>query len=1454
MDVSSLWAEASEEVEPSLASTGGEEDRSLVTRVTRTRTRSAAAPSTAPPHKRTQLQQPAPPSTPDRAQPLPQYAPSDVSSASTAPHAAGPFNNVMSAAALSSSAVPTTMHATPQRTRPSAPPSTPAQPGPASGTSGGGGLVLVPSRELQVSGDLAAALEAELQEIERKYIDAGLPPRRSSPGSTRRWSAAQSPAASAGGASAVAQRPSSVSRHYQLHRDATHPLHPHHAHHHQHHQHHILHQRAAGYRAHEQHEPGLEAAAHAQPPLMPAASTLPPADASAGLACEPVPLPSRLLTVALPGLPAAAVPAPDAASAGAARSLLSMFAVDEAPGAAGMAKPGNAAEPAPGAQASHVAPGAAPSGAQGGKPATDTLTQLLSRLQQQHLPLGQEEGAGEPGSPAVRALGQGLQTVHGAYDRLESRVRELRALVGGSPHSSAPHSTAASARSSPGRSEAGRVQAVRMEGSPAQAQPGATTAASSSGGGARGASVPGGVPGVLLHTLAGVSKELHGASGEGTGGASADLSSGHVGSATRALDMLLGLSLVDGLESGYHQQRPAAVAGAADTASDAVQVPAALGVEAVVHGTGTWEAVPAGIPAHVLRPSPGGSSGGGSHATGSRSSTAAGMRASGWMSTPTATSTTSGGDASASLASEVTLRNTPQQLQAPQLSHLGERHRQQQSLPNTTPLLPAQQQPQPDHQHYFDAASRPQRPQEEGRQPRISDADALVPLVGQGREEELQSGIPLSCALPDGGAAVMEARARLAAATAASARTAAAAAAAAKAAEDDDAAREAARNQPPPPVFQTVLAADRPARLHGRPLGALDAYALLPPAHVTSVIRPLLHLARDSEAAADADCQSHRVLSPDMVTQPSGGGRQADEQSRTAAAAAAARAEEEALELLEALEWSVAADAAALDDEFLAVLGRRLGHLDLAHGAGDAAASSATAMHSAAGQAAGAGFGGPAAAAVAAAMAAATGSSGGGQGLETELLRAARQTALGAVQSRLEQLQVRYASKRRHRRVASTSSAAARPEAMAAVPAAAAAGVASGAAAGETPSPAAAAAGVSTTVAGFARSPRYGAPTVAAHSTPHAAHPPQPAAARRLYAANSSLTPPAQTAASFPHASIGAGSVGSPLRGPVSQHLYAKHSDVRLQISSPRFTSASKPSPAASLGYSSQTPPSAGGATTPEAADAAAGTVACSSGSGPVGGPEGPGLQLPAATTPEELEELRALCDMARHLPQLGPLERVQLWGRVGEVLAHKLARANPVEHQHQQRGGIPDRPAGGSRYATPVKATAFEAEEQHASGDAESPGTAGRGAGEQQWGSLHSGGSLTRGYAAVWERRQNSTGSRGQSMSPARGGEGSDVPGNQSPGAAAASPTHTQPRSPGPVAASAAAAAPATGMRSPGGAGLLDSTMEVVHRLIAPNATLAQAMSLNWKAVRTHLASQEAAASPQRLALSPKH
>ncbi|KAG2445613.1 hypothetical protein HXX76_000223 [Chlamydomonas incerta] len=1461
MDVSSLWAEASEEdIEPSL---------------------------------------PAPPSTPDRAQPQPQYAPSDVSSAATAATAPYPaFSNTMSAATLSGSTVSSTVHTTPAK-RISAPPSTPAQPGPAPGASGGGGLVLVPSNELQLSGDLAAALEAELQEIERKYIDAELPPpRRSSPGSTRRWSAAQSPVASGGGAGAAAQRPSSVSHHYQLHPKAVQPLQPHHAHQHphhaphqhQHHQHHILHQRAEGY--HQQHEPSVEA--HAQHPLpqlaaMPAASTQPSVDAGAGLVWEPVPLPSSLLPAAVPGVPTWAAPAPGAPSAGAARSLLPMFEGGAAPGAGGTAMPGSRQGSTYGAAASHLGHGAAAADAQGGKPATDTLTQLLTRLQQQQQPLGPEQGTDGQGSPAVRALGQGLQTVHGAYDRLESRVRELRALVGGSPHSSAPPSTANSARTSPGRTDAGSAQALRASGSPAQRPVRLTMAASTSDGGARGAAAQGADAAAL-----GVREQRHRGPGGVTGLADAALSNGPVGSATRALDLLLGLSLADGPDAAS-QHAPEAAAATPSAASTPEEGPAALGAgnEASMRAAAT-----AGMPAHMLRSSQDGSSGDGCHATGSRNSTAAGMQTSGWVYTPTATSTStaSGGDASASLASEVTLRNTPQPRHAPQLSHLGERHRQQQFPSHMAPPLPPPQRP---HQDHYVAASRPQQPQEEGRRPRISDADALAPLVGQGREEELQSGSPLSRALPDGGAAVMEARARLAAATAAGARTAATAAAA-RVAADDDAAREAARNQPPPPVFQTVLAGESPARVHGRRLGTMDAAALLPPAHVTSVIKPLLHLARDSAAAAGTDSHAHGGLGPGAGTQPPDGSRQADEQSQVAAAAAAAvRAEEEALELLEALEWSVAADAAALDDEFLAVLGRRLGHLDLAHGSGDGAAITSAAARDAAGPAAGAvsGFGGPAAAAVAAAMAAATGASGGEQGLGTEWLRAARQTALGAVQSRLDQLQARYASRRRHRRAASTSSAAARPEAMAAAtPPAAVAGAAPGAggstaskglrsilaqcaspsrhaAAGGTSSPAAAAAAG----AGFTRSPRYGTSAAAAQPPLNATHPLQPAAARRLYASNGSLTPPPHAAASVAHASTGAGFMGSPVRGPGSQPPYSHHSGGRPLHSPPLFPATGPtPSPAASRGYSLRTSAPARGTAMPELVDAAAGAAGYG-GSGPAGSAEERGLQLPPATTPEELEELRALCDMARHLPQLGPLERVQLWGRVGEVLAHKLARANPaVQQQPQQLGVVPSRPGGGSRYATPVKtAGPEEDEEEHrANGDVGSPGSEGRAAGQQRWGSIHSGGSPTRGYAAAWERRQNSAGSgdlRGRSTSPARFGSGSGSPGRQSPGAAAPSPTPLvisgagpggarlrlvpqQQRSPGAVAAPpAGAAAPGAGFGSPGGAALLDSTMEVVHRMIAPNATLAQAMSLNWKAVRTHLASQEAAASPQRITLSPK-
>ncbi|GIL70595.1 hypothetical protein Vretifemale_1320, partial [Volvox reticuliferus] len=221
-----------------------------------------------------------------------------------------------------------------------------------------------------------------------------------------------------------------------------------------------------------------------------------------------------------------------------------------------------------------------------------------------------------------------------------------------------------------------------------------------------------------------------------------------------------------------------------------------------------------------------------------------------------------------------------------------------------------------------------------------------------------------------------------------------------------------------------------------------------------------------------------------------------------------------------------------------------------------------------------------------------------------------------------------------------------------------------------------------------------------------------------------------------------------------------------------------------------------------------------------------PGASVLMPGNSEEAEELHALCSLAKSLPHLDALERMQLWERLEQFLAHKLARS----------------PRGGTRGYNQRSLSSGIGQRFPFNGAAGGGGIYSRS------------NSPLRGYATVWEHRQrgSSTGSSGgASFSPwerrsryrmedgkhrRQGSDGTDRIVRRV--------TPEQLRQSISLGTSAAAGM-GTGMQlcagtASGGGSLLDTTLEAVHNMIAPNATLAHALTLNWQSVRSQTTRME--------------
>ncbi|KAG2483339.1 hypothetical protein HYH03_017787 [Edaphochlamys debaryana] len=323
---------------------------------------------------------------------------------------------------------------------------------------------------------------------------------------------------------------------------------------------------------------------------------------------------------------------------------------------------------------------------------------------------------------------------------------------------------------------------------------------------------------------------------------------------------------------------------------------------------------------------------------------------------------------------------------------------------------------------------------------------------------------------------------------------------------------------------------------------------------------------------------------------------------------------------------------------------------------------------------------------------------------------------------------------------------------------------------------------------------------------------------------------------------------GQGVSGPVQHRTYSV-SPRRVRPAAPHSTSL--PPPATAL------PPPSSALTA--AATAVAAAMAASASARSSDGPR-PAFTAPSASTPDEIATLKRLAAAARSLPTMAPMERLQLWAALEEALAAKLARTGSSAGSPRD-GASP----GGS-----------------AEGGQRSPRSAGPPR-RARSGSLSA---PLRGYAAVWEHRQLRSAAVARDV-PWR----ADAAAEDSPAAeeelAAGAVGHHPPSSPPaedegrrgepsrsasqsrgvtaamtqlkPVRNLAAASAPLPGLTIPGlgpaataaaGAGrgsprqggLLGSALEAVHGAIAPNATLARAMSLNWLAIQDSVTRKEAA------------
>ncbi len=269
-----------------------------------------------------------------------------------------------------------------------------------------------------------------------------------------------------------------------------------------------------------------------------------------------------------------------------------------------------------------------------------------------------------------------------------------------------------------------------------------------------------------------------------------------------------------------------------------------------------------------------------------------------------------------------------------------------------------------------------------------------------------------------------------------------------------------------------------------------------------------------------------------------------------------------------------------------------------------------------------------------------------------------------------------------------------------------------------------------------------------------------------------------------------------------------------------------------------------------------------------------PGRRLPPPANRQELQELLRLLAAARSLPQLRPLDRVLLWARLEEALALRLSHSPPQGEQVFWQDGGPSGREGGIGQQGTGWTGGGQCASSWAEGGVGAPGneTSSSGArevGEGADGSGYDGmveglqvegsssrglaagmydkaGPPRRGYARIWAAKHPGGAARARAGSddgaePAPGpvDAGLHQPATSSAvrGSAAVSRAVADANS---AAALGASCADGSSAQSPpggwcGGLGspVLDGTLDAVHRVVAPNACLARALTLNWQAMR---------------------
>ncbi|EFJ51047.1 hypothetical protein VOLCADRAFT_88286 [Volvox carteri f. nagariensis] len=212
-----------------------------------------------------------------------------------------------------------------------------------------------------------------------------------------------------------------------------------------------------------------------------------------------------------------------------------------------------------------------------------------------------------------------------------------------------------------------------------------------------------------------------------------------------------------------------------------------------------------------------------------------------------------------------------------------------------------------------------------------------------------------------------------------------------------------------------------------------------------------------------------------------------------------------------------------------------------------------------------------------------------------------------------------------------------------------------------------------------------------------------------------------------------------------------------------------------------------------------------------------------------DVEEIHALSAMAQSLPHLDPLERVQLWEQLEQCLAQKLARS-PRGHIHGAKRRVSSPGAGPG-----ISPNSFRSGDLYSRANSPLRGYATVWERRHRYGSCSSGGGSSRdGSGGAWSPRERHVKWRmEEGLSVRQGGQGSN---EADVGVRSMSQQHLVGHSSGIAASVRAGVRPSPEAAGSGSApgSLLDSTLEMVHNVIAPNATLAHALSLNWQKLRS--------------------